>query len=330
MFLFTTPQTREVAPTPVIDAIRDGARRTGVSFEYLLATAQRESALDPAAKARTSSATGLFQFVEQTWLATVKADGARHGLAAHAEAISVRPDGTLTVQDPAARRAILALREDPTIAAAMAGSLTQRNRTSLAGDLGREPSAPELYVAHFLGARGASELIRAAGTTPRRPAAADFPDAAAANRSIFFDRSGRARGAGEVYALLSARHAAAIDATPAFAPDKPVAFARADGPAMHGLFQTDGRRGPISETVAKLWRTNQEPGVRTAALGFFPRTGAEAEAAAEPEPAPRIVDVPLPPPRPAEPPAAAPRSGRGAVARAGKPLDLLAFMKWRQ
>ena len=327
MFLFTTPQTREVAPTPVIDAIRDGARRTGVSFEYLLATAQRESALDPAAKARTSSATGLFQFVEQTWLATVKADGAQHGLAAHAEAITTRPDGTLTVADPAARRAILALREDPGVAAAMAGSLTQRNRESLAAGLGREPTAPELYVAHFLGARGASELIRAAGASPNRPAAADFPDAAAANRPIFFDRTGRARGAGEVYALLAARHAA-IDAAPAFAPDRPVAFARSDGPAMHGLFQTEGRRGPISDSVAKLWRTNQEPGVRTAALGFFPRTGAQAEAVAEPEPAPQVVDVPLPPPRPVEPPALPARARPGAVSQ--KPLDLLASMKWRR
>ena len=88
----------------------------------------------------------------------------------------------------------------------MAGTFTQRNRDLLAAELGREPTSADLYVAHFLGARGAVDLIRQAQTAPRRSAAAEFPDAAAANRPIFFDRKGRARGAGEVYALLAASH----------------------------------------------------------------------------------------------------------------------------
>ena len=53
MFLFTTPPARETAAvSPVVDAIRQGAERTGTGFDYLLATAQRESALDPAARMR--------------------------------------------------------------------------------------------------------------------------------------------------------------------------------------------------------------------------------------------------------------------------------------
>ena len=43
------------ASGPVVDAIREGAQRSGVGFEYLLATAKRESALDPTAKAATST-----------------------------------------------------------------------------------------------------------------------------------------------------------------------------------------------------------------------------------------------------------------------------------
>ena len=80
----------------------------------------------------------------------------------------------------------------------MAGVFTQRNRETLSHELGREPSGGDLYAAHFLGARGAAQLIETAQQSPSRPAARDFPDAAAANRSIFFDgqraRARRRRG----------------------------------------------------------------------------------------------------------------------------------------
>src|SRR5919112_6612784 len=166
MFLFTTPPIRETAPTtPVVDAIRQGAERTGTGFNYLLATAQKESALDPSARARSSSASGLFQFIEQTWLGLVKSDGAKLGLGQYANAITTKADGTYVVNDPAARQAILNLREDPKVSSVLAGSFTQRNRDVLASDLGREPSGGDLYVAHFLGARGAAQLIQAARQT---------------------------------------------------------------------------------------------------------------------------------------------------------------------
>src|SRR5919112_239201 len=121
MFLFTTPPVRDTAPAnTVVDAIRQGAERTGTGFDYLLATAQRESALDPGARARSSSATGLFQFIEQTWLGLVKSDGPRLGLAQQANAIQTRTDGTHAVSDPAARQAILSLRENPKVASVLA------------------------------------------------------------------------------------------------------------------------------------------------------------------------------------------------------------------
>lgn len=351
MFLFTTPPARDAAApvNPVVDAIRQGAERTGTEFEYLLATAQKESALDPKARARSSSATGLFQFIEQTWLGLVRSEGPKHGLGDYATAISTRSDGGLGVDDPKLRQQILALRQDPQIAALMAGTFTQRNRDMLAAELGREPSGADLYVAHFLGARGAVELIRSAQQSPRRAAAVDFPDAAAANRSIFYDRRGRARGTGEVYALLSASHGAQAQAqavaAPAFAPERPVAYARADGPALHGLFRTEGARGPISQEVARLWRSDAaEAGTRTAALAaFFPRSGGSAQ---DPEPSKAALDAepaapdrgsvhpaeaPLPPPRPASLDGAPPaRPAPVAHGRIGRPLDLLAFMSWRR
>jgi hypothetical protein len=218
----------------------------------------------------------------------------------------------------------------------MAGVFTQRNRETLSHELGREPSGGDLYAAHFLGARGAAQLIETAQQSPSRPAARDFPDAAAANRSIFFDGSGRARGAAEVHKLLSAGHAgtAAVTAAPAFAPDRPLAFATQDGPAFHGLFQTDTRRGPISDAVAKLWRGGErDPGaVRTAALGFFPKTASDATPAAAAAPAAEVakpvsVDLPLPSLTPSASDAQAAKNGGS---RAREPLDLGSFMRWRR
>ena len=271
----------------------------------------------------------------------MRTEGPKLGLGDEASAIAAKSDGTLVVDDPRRRREILALRHDPQVASLMAGTFTQRNRDLLAAELGREPTSADLYVAHFLGARGAVDLIRQAQTAPRRPAAAEFPDAAAANRPIFFDRKGRARGAGEVYALLAACHGTqvAASAAPAFAPDQPVAFARSDGPALHGLFRTDGRRGPISEEVASLWRAGNaaDAGTRVAATEpFFPRSTPPPGEAEPAEPAPAAAaaapsaDVPLPPRRPASLAASAVAAQPIRLGALGRPLDLLAFMSWRR
>src|SRR5689334_19512162 len=70
----------------VTTAIRDAAQATGTSFDYLLATARVESGLDAGAGASTSSARGLFQFIEQTWLSTLKTVGSALGYGQYASA----------------------------------------------------------------------------------------------------------------------------------------------------------------------------------------------------------------------------------------------------
>jgi hypothetical protein len=340
MFLFTTsPTPRDAtrsptaAASPVVEAIRQGAEKTGTGFDYLLATARRESSLDPGAKAATSSATGLFQFIEQTWLGILKQDGPSLGLGAYAEAITAKPQGGYAVSDPSARQAILDLRRDPEASAAMAGALTRRNRDALSAELGREPTRGDLYAAHVLGARGAAALIRAAQFTPARPAAADLPEAAAANRSLFYDKAGRPRGAADLYAHLSASQsgpppaaAAGLSAAAAGSPaaEAPTAFAPEAGTGLRSLFQTDARRGPVSEGVARLWQTRSPE--TAAAPSYFPRSdgsaGGEGTAAtaAAPKPAASetaapLVGAPLPPARP-------PEFGglpSPALARAGRP-----------
>ena len=204
--MLVDPSTSTAGLT-VAGAIRQAAQATGTSFQYLLATAQVESGLNPQAGAPTSSARGLFQFVEQTWLGTLKQSGAALGYGQCAAAITKTASGHYRVQDPAMRSAILKLRNDPVANAVMAGAFTQANAALLSEKLGRSPSEGELYIAHFLGAGGAARLISAAASNPNAAAASHFPDAAQANSSIFYDRTtGAARSLAHVRDILTARY----------------------------------------------------------------------------------------------------------------------------
>lgn len=181
-------------------AIRRASGATGVDFDFLMKTARRESAMNPSARARTSSAAGLFQFIEQTWLSTVKKHGARHGYGQYADLIHQGSDGRWRV-DGSARNVVLDLRFDPQAASAMAAELTASNAAYLRGRTGREPGAGDLYAAHFLGPAGAARLMEAMSTRPASSAVSLFPEAAAANRSIFY-RDGRHATVAEVHANL--------------------------------------------------------------------------------------------------------------------------------
>src|SRR3984957_12373213 len=189
------------AGSTVTGAIRQASAATGTSFNYLLATAQVESGLNPQAGAATSSARGLFQFIEQTWLGTIKQSGAQLGYGRYADAISKTSSGHYQVTDPAMRAEILKLRNDPTANAVMAGAFTKANADYLATKLGRPPSEGELYIAHFLGAGGAARLISLAADNPNAKAADYFPHAANANSSIFYDRA-----TGQARDVLTARY----------------------------------------------------------------------------------------------------------------------------
>jgi hypothetical protein len=199
--------SNSAAGSAVTGAIRQASQATGTSFNYLLATAQVESGLNPQAGAPTSSARGLFQFVEQTWLGTMKQAGPALGYARYADAITRTASGHYQVNDPVMRSEILKLRNDPTANAVMAGAFTKANAAILTNKLGRPPSESELYIAHFLGAGGAARLITLAANSPGATAADFFGHAAHANGSIFYDRTtGAARSLAQVRNVLTARY----------------------------------------------------------------------------------------------------------------------------
>jgi hypothetical protein len=211
----------ERAPQGVVTALRNASRATGVDFGYLLAKARQESAFRTDAQAATSSARGLFQFIDQTWLEMIASHGAAHGLAAEAAGVSRRPDGRLEVADPAARRAILSLRDDAGVSALMAAEYARDNRAVLEARLGRAVDSTELYLAHFLGPDGAGRFLEALDRSPATAAATVLPKAAAANPGVFY-RRGAARSLAEVRDLMAAKmEGTAAPATHVAAADRP-------------------------------------------------------------------------------------------------------------
>jgi len=194
-------------------AIAVAAQSTGVDFDFLLAQARLESSLDPSARAGTSSAAGLYQFTGGTWLATLDRHGAEHGLGWAEAAIQGGKVG-----DPALRAQIMALRFDPQVSALMAGELANDNREALTAALGRAPDSAELYLAHFLGAGGATSFLSAMARDPGQSAAAILPQAAAANRTIFYAPGGAPRSLGQVMDLLRGRLEAAGEESGGFDP----------------------------------------------------------------------------------------------------------------
>jgi len=189
----------------VQNAIAVAARQTGVDFGYLIQQARVESSLNPDARARSSSATGLYQFIEQSWLATVDKHGAAHGLGWAADAIERGADGRYRIADPALRSAVLDLRRSPEASAAMAAEFASDNRATLERRLGHGVESVDLYLAHFLGAGGATRFLKAYDADPNASAASLFPAGARANRSVFFDKAGNARSLGDIRARFAAK-----------------------------------------------------------------------------------------------------------------------------
>ncbi len=231
-------------------AIRNAAARTGVDFAYLFNQARVESGFRPNARAATSSATGLFQFIDQTWLATVNRHGDQFGLGWAAEAISRTRSGGFNVADPQMRATIMNLRNDPEIASMMAGAFASDNRDHLEQQLGRQAAPVDLYLAHFLGAGGATSFLRAYDANPSAPAASLLPQAARANRSIFYNRQGQPRSLAEI----RDRFAEKLNAGGLVAPSG-AAYAAGPGPAPPAQWRampSDQLMNSASPSLARL------------------------------------------------------------------------------
>ena len=205
MNLINPTATPAPGAVPVLDAVQNASARTGVDFDYLVDVARVESRFNPTAKAPTSSARGLYQFTKQTWLATLRRHGETHGLGWAANAIGQDASGRLSIADPMLRDQILDLRDDPVAASNMAAALTSDNRDYIEGRIGRAAEPVDLYLAHFLGSAGAARFLGAWAENPDQPGATMMPDAAAANRPVFYNADGSMRSLGEIREFFRAK-----------------------------------------------------------------------------------------------------------------------------
>ncbi len=263
----------------VRSAIAAASQKTGIDFGYLLGQAQVESGMRPDARATTSSATGLYQFIDQSWLSAVKKYGADHGLGWAADCIGGNGAGRLCVTDPSARSAIMNLRNNPEVASLMAAETAADNKAALEARLGRPANGTDLYMAHFLGAAGGGKFLEEMADNGDQSAAALFPAAARANRNVFYDAGGRARSLGEVYQRFSdklgrgteiAAGGKSLPANPAMAMGMARPGAMAPASTLDALMalratRTDGEAGPDAIAAAQMLK----PSPSTARLAYM-------------------------------------------------------------
>lgn len=205
--------TQYPASSEVLGAIRLASIRTGVDYSILMDLARVESSYNPKARARHSSAVGLFQFKDESWLEAVRRYGGRFGLQGYAagirrlEAAGKEPaDGHDRL-----REEVLALRDDPRLSSLLVAENIKHNLRKLAGRTHREPGRTELYLSHFLGLSGAARFLEALDAKPAAIAGDIFPEAAARNRSVFRNRKSEPRTVAEVYRWLDGRFNSASD-----------------------------------------------------------------------------------------------------------------------
>jgi hypothetical protein len=174
----------------IVERVVQAANQTEMDPALLMAIADKESNFSTTAKAHTSSASGLFQFVEKTWLKAMKDFGHLYGRKDEANAIADGADAIGRVA-PQQRAKILGLRNDPYLSAALAAEMLKKDGAKIAEKIGRPLTPGETYLIHFLGPDDTERFMRALNESPNMSAAALLPKPARANRPIFYAQQGR-------------------------------------------------------------------------------------------------------------------------------------------
>lgn len=174
----------------IVEHVVQAANKTDMDPALLMAIADKESNFSSTAKAKTSSASGLFQFVEKTWFKALRDFGHRYGRMEEAKAIASGQDAISSVA-PQTRAKILGLRNDPYLSAALAAEMLKKDSARIAEKIGRALTPGETYLIHFLGPDDTERFMKAMIEAPQTSAAALLPKPARANRPIFFEQQGR-------------------------------------------------------------------------------------------------------------------------------------------
>lgn len=167
------PDSRTMDPRPARAYMPYAEHLTGAPADYLVALKKKENPFDVRGDSG-SGASGPFQFIRDTWEATVRAHGEKEGLPANMN-----------------RDDLWAKVEDPRWATVMAAHHQVDNATALRASIGRNPSWGEVYLGHFSGVDRAARLILA---DQGKPATAHYSaKEIAGNAPSFYPSLGRGR-----------------------------------------------------------------------------------------------------------------------------------------
>lgn len=198
---------RPVTPADAF-AIRHAGKVVGVEYAYMMELVSAESSFITDVEASTSSATGLFQFIDSTWLLMIHEHGAKYGLADLAHKIDITEDAKgnkrADISNPFLKKYALGLRADPRISALMGAEFIKANYEGLQANFpNRDITRTDQYLAHFLGVGQAVTFISHLERNGSRAAATTFRSAARSNRNVFYTRGGAARSYQQIYDRFS-------------------------------------------------------------------------------------------------------------------------------
>ncbi len=160
-------RAKDKSRASMVDVITRVAKIVGVDPALLLTIGMVESSLKPEAGAGSSSAKGLFQFIDGTWSLMLKKYANKYGIPSNA-----------SPYDP--------------VANALLGAEYIREGVDTVSKVvkGRQVNAADIYMSHFMGPQGATDFIKGLQSNPNAIAANTFPGPAKANRSIFAEDKG--------------------------------------------------------------------------------------------------------------------------------------------
>jgi hypothetical protein len=164
--------------------------------------ARVESNFNPTVRSPDSSATGLYQFRDYSWLEAIRTFGTDYGLKDYATQVELSNDKE-DEQQPIVRDSlqleVLSLRVNPRLSTLLAAENIKRNLQELSNMIGREPGRTDLYLSHLLGTAETAKFLKALDEEPATIAADIFPEAAARNPSVFQNRQHQPRSVARVY-----------------------------------------------------------------------------------------------------------------------------------
>lgn len=204
----------------MINALYYASQETGTSFELLVIKAMLESDLGKHTIAANSSARGVFQYIDATWLALIKHHGEEIGYKPYADALEINQitrKYEVHGASPLSLTNILDLRDNPRIAALIkAYQILDEEQTLQSFKNGQDVHITDHYIVHMMGlslARIFYKLQQSeSAIIPANLTNQMFEKAIASNKYFFYGDDGNGLNATQIYSKFEERSSQKIEA----------------------------------------------------------------------------------------------------------------------